>query len=99
MANSSPLKSANILAAKSRASSHEASANPTFCLNAVITDDEGYIYCPTKNKRIMIREQPIAYKVYENTRETLLFMDPDAKGCSDCLYKAFVAFIKSLEER
>ena len=73
-------------------------ANPTFCLNAVITDEDGNIYCPTKKKRIEIRERPISHKVYENTREALLFMDPDAKGCSDCLYKAFVALIKSLEE-
>ena len=73
-------------------------ANPTFCLNAVIVDEEGFIFCPTKKKRIEIREMPIAQKVYENTRETLLFMDPDAKDCSDCLYKALVALIKSLDE-
>ena len=59
---------------------------------------EGFIVCPTKKKRIEIREKPIAKKVYENTRETLLFMDPDAKDCSDCLYKALVALIKSLDE-
>ncbi len=72
--------------------------NPTFCLNAVETDDEGFIFCPTKRRRIEIREKPIPQKVYENTRETLLFMDPDAISCSDCLYKAFVTLIKSLEE-
>jgi len=73
-------------------------ANPTFCLNAVIQDDDGNIFCPTKQKTIEIRGRTISHKVYENTREALLFMDPDAKGCSDCLYKAFVALIKSLEK-
>lgn len=73
-------------------------ANPTFCLNAVVLDDEDSIFCPTKKKRIELRGRTIPKKVYENTRETLLFMDPEAKECSDCLYKALVALIKSLEE-
>ena len=74
-------------------------ANPTFCLNAVMENEDGFIHCPTKGKAIEIRNKTVLKKVYENIRETLLFMDPEAKGCSDCLYKAFVAMIKSLEER
>ena len=73
--------------------------NPSFCLNAVVSDEDENIFCPTKQKLIKIRDQTIHKKIYENTREVLLFMDPDAMGCPECLYKAFVAMIKSLEER
>jgi len=72
--------------------------NPSFCLNAVTSDAENNILCPTKQKLIKIRDKTIHRKIYENTREVLLFMDPDAMGCPECLYKAFVAMIKSLEE-
>ncbi|MEE9409900.1 MAG: hypothetical protein V3V41_03140 [Candidatus Heimdallarchaeota archaeon] len=72
--------------------------NASFCLNAVISDDEEHIFCPTKQQKIKVRDRPIHKKIYKNTREVLLFMDPDAMGCPECLYKAFVAMIKSVEE-
>jgi hypothetical protein len=73
-------------------------ANPTYCLNAVISDQEDCIECPTKRKRIMIADRAIPRKIYENMREVVLFMDPEAKTCAECLYKAFISMIRSLEE-
>ena len=72
--------------------------NPNFCLNAVTIDEEDFVFCPTKKKRIKIGQRSIPKKIYLNTREVILFMDPDAKNCSECLYKAFIAMIKSVEE-
>ena len=71
--------------------------NPTFCLNAVVSDSDDMIFCPTKRKRIFIRDRAIPRNIYLNTREVMLFMDPEAKNCSECLYKAFVSLIKSVE--
>ena len=72
--------------------------NPTYCLNAVTADSEDFIFCPTKNRRIAIGDMSIPRKIYLNTREVILFMDPEAKSCSECLYKAFIAMRKSVEE-
>ncbi|MCK4895563.1 MAG: hypothetical protein KAS47_02055 [Candidatus Heimdallarchaeota archaeon] len=72
--------------------------NPLYCLNAVITDKEDFVFCPTKNKRIKIGDMSIPRKIYMNTREVILFMDPEAQNCSECLYKAFVAMKKSVEK-
>ncbi|MHA1222531.1 MAG: hypothetical protein ACTSSG_08070 [Candidatus Heimdallarchaeaceae archaeon] len=71
--------------------------NESFCLNAVIADENDLICCPTKQQKILIRDREIPRKIYINTREVLLFMDPDARECSECLYKAFVAMIKSVD--
>lgn len=72
--------------------------NPAYCLNAVINDQDDCISCPTKKRRIIIGDRAIPRKIYENMREVILFMDPEAKSCAECLYKAFIGMIKSIEE-
>lgn len=72
--------------------------NPLFCLNAVTTNSDENIFCPTKQKEVKINDTLIHREFYEKTREVLLFMDPESQGCPECLYKAFVGLIKSVKE-
>ncbi len=65
-------------------------SDPTFCINAVVEDNDGQIKCPTKNKNIIIGGRKIAKEYYEKTLHALLFLDSSQDMCSDCIYKALV---------
>ena len=65
-------------------------SDPTFCINAVVEDNDGQIKCPTKNKNIIIRGRKIAKEHYEKTLHELLFLDSSQEMCAECIYKALV---------